>query len=192
MYTPPFSKISFEFPSDYKFRRYSKNGEGPIVRSIKVPSVMNAGVEVQKGLAANGNMVRVDVFTREGKYYLVPIYVADMIKDKIPNKAIKAAKPESKWIEMDENYTFKFSLYPNDLIGIKYKEDKNIQFMYYSSTDRSSAAIVCFNHDKSILPNGKTEQKIGVLNLKLFEKYEVDILGNYHKVKKEIRKGGKK
>ena len=109
------------FPNDFEFRKFSAKGEGPLVRTIKVPSVLNAGVEVQKGLAANGNMVRVDVFTKDDKYYLVPIYVAHMVKDKLPNKAIKANKPENEWLEMDKNYIFKFSLYPNDMILIKKK-----------------------------------------------------------------------
>lgn len=179
-------KAEKAFPVDYKFRKYSKNGEGPIVRSIKVPSVMNAGVEVQKGIAANGNMVRVDVFTKDDKYYLVPIYVADMTKDKLPNKAIKAAKPESEWLEMDENYTFKFSLYPNDMIVIKKKNEEPI-YCYYTSTHRRTGSI------NTILPDGSSViEGIGVQNLEIFDKYEVDVLGNFYKVKKEIRKGGKK
>ena len=66
-----------------------------------------------------------------------------------------------------------------------------IKYLYYNSTDRSSAGIVCFKHDKENFESGNKTTKIGVLNLKYFEKYEVDILGNYHRVKKETRKGGK-
>lgn len=183
------------FPVGYTFRKHSKKGEGPIVRSVKVPKVMSKGSGVKlnnvSGVAANGNMVRVDVFTKNGKYYLVPIYVADMIKNTLPNKAIKANKPKEEWLEMDETYTFKFSLYSNDMIAIK-KKGEDVQYLYYNSTDISSAGIICFNHDKCILPNGKTDQKIGVMSLEVFDKYEVDVLGNYHKINKEKRKGGKK
>lgn len=43
-----------------------------------------------------------------------------------------------------------------------------------------------------ILHDGsKRIEGIGIQNLDIFEKYEVDVLGNYHKVKKEKRKGGK-
>lgn len=173
------------FPNDFEFRKFSEKGEGPLVRTIKVPSVLNAGVEVQKGLAANGNMVRVDVFTKDDKYYLVPIYVAHMVKDKLPNKAIKANKPENEWLEMDENYTFKFSLYPNDMIVIKKKKEEPI-YCYYNSTHRGTGNINVILHDGS-----KKFEGIGPQNLEIFEKYEVDVLGNYHKVKKEKRKGGK-
>jgi CRISPR-associated endonuclease Csn1 len=57
----------------------------------------------------NGDMSRVDVFTKEGKYYLVPIYVADCAKEELPNKAIVAGKGK-EWIEMDGSYQFLFSL----------------------------------------------------------------------------------
>ena len=78
------------------------------------------------------------------------------------------------------------------MVAIKKKNEDIVQYLYYSSTDVSSAGIVCFNHDKSTLPNGKKEQKIGVTGLEVFDKYEVDILGSYHKINKEQRKGGKK
>lgn len=179
-------KAEKAFPSDYVFRKYSNKGEGPIVRSIKVPSVMNSGVKVQKGLAANGNMVRVDVFSKDGKNYLVPIYVAQMIKNELPNKAIKALKPENEWIEMNDSYKFKFSLYSNDLICVMKKDGEKI-LGYYTSTHRGTGAINIILHDASKRLDG-----IGVQNLEIFDKYEVDVLGNYHKVKKEKRKGGKK
>lgn len=184
-------KAEKAFPIDYKFRKYSKKGEGPIVRSIKVPSIMNSGVEVQKGkegkgLAGNGRMVRVDVFTKNNKYYLVPIYVHQMIKNTLPNRAIKVHKHESEWIEMDETYDFKFSLYSNDLIGIKKNKESKLEMLYYSTTDRDGGKITCYNHDNSV-----SQKRISFSSLEVFEKYEVDILGNYHKVKKEIRKGGK-
>lgn len=173
------------FPSDFVFRKYSVKGEGPTVRSIRVPSVMNAGVNVQNGLAANGGMVRVDVFAKNGKNYLVPIYVADMVKDKLPNKAIRAHQSESEWLEMDESYEFRFSLYYNDLVCIKKRNEKEI-FAYYTSTHRGTGAINLILHDGS-----KTIEGLGVQNLEIFDKYEVDVLGNYYKIKKEKRKGGK-
>lgn len=172
------------FSKDYVLRKKCKNGVGPIVKSIKVPSIMNAGVKVQNGIAENGNMVRVDVFKKEGKFYLVPIYVAHMV-EKIPNKAIKANKPESEWIEMDDSYEFIFSLYSDDLIKIKKSGQEEI-ICYYISTHRGTGAINALLHDGS-----KKIEGVGVQNLEKFEKYEIDVLGNYHQVKNEKRKGGK-
>ena len=153
---------------------------------------MNSGLELQKGsgkgIAANGGMVRVDVFTKNGKYYLVPLYVADMIKDVLPNKAIKAGKSQDEWIEMDETYKFIFSLYYNDLVGVKKKGEK-IKIMYFHGADVSTGTLTLINHDKSLI-DGKETARPGAQNLEVFEKYEVDVLGNYYKVKNEKRKGG--
>jgi CRISPR/Cas system Type II protein with McrA/HNH and RuvC-like nuclease domain len=82
-------KETIQSPSDYKGRGVAVN-EG-------------------KGMCDNGDMSRVDVFTKEGKYYLVPIYVADCAKEELPNKAIVAGKGK-EWIEMDGSYQFLFSL----------------------------------------------------------------------------------
>ena len=147
---------------------------------------MNAGVEVQEGLAANGGIARLDIFEKNNKFYMVPIYIADMINRKLPNKAIKAYKSENEWIEMDESYKFKFSIYSKDLIRVKKKKENDI-WGYYTTMQRCTGSLNLLAHD------GSEEYKsIGIQNLEIFEKYEVDILGNYHRVKKETRKGGKK
>ena len=166
------------------YNKHSKKGNSPIVRSIKVPSSGKTGVQLKnKSIADNANMVRVDVFEKGCKYYLVPIYVADFVKEILPNKAIVAHKDESEWIEMTEEYNFKFSLYPNDLVKIKKKNDKEF-YAYYTSTHRGSAAInlLAVNGEKKI-------EGIGVKGLEIFEKYNVDILGNINKIKKEKREG---
>ena len=168
-----------------EYRKHSKNGNSPIVRSIKVPSMGSSGVILNKNksLAENANMVRVDVFERNNKFYIVPIYVSDFVKKKLPNKAIVAFKDEDKWLEMTEEYNFKFSLYPNDLVKIKKKNQKDF-FAYYNNTQRSTAAI------NLLSVNG--EQKlpgVGVQTLEIFEKYNVDVLGNISKINKEKREG---
>ena len=185
-------KAEKAFPDNFVLRKRSTKGDGPVVKSIKVPTSMNSGVELEKGtgkgIAANGGMVRVDVFTKNGKYYLVPLYVADMVKDELPNKAIKSGKTQKEWIQMDETYEFKFSLYYNDLVCVKKSNDIQ-RLMYFRGADVSVATIALINHDKSLI-DGKEIMRPGVQNLEIFEKYEVDILGNYHKVKNEKRKGG--
>lgn len=167
-----------------EYRKYSKKGNSPIVRSIKVPSIGNTGVKLKNNsIAENASMVRVDVFKRSGKYYLVPIYISDFVKKELPNKAIAAKKDESQWIEMTEEYEFKFSLYPNDLVKIKKKNEKEF-YAYYNSAHRGTAAInlLAVNGERSI-------EGIGVKKLEIFEKYQVDILGNISKIKKEKREG---
>ena len=136
-------------------------------------------------------MVRVDIFSRNGKFYGVPVYVADVYNGILPNKAVVAGKSESEWLEMTEEYTYRFSLYKNDLIfikskgGLKFKpsnkDDKDIElretFAYYKGFDRSTGAIGIILHDNSFSSRG-----VGIQRLEVFEKWEVDMLGEIHKI----------
>ena len=189
MYDDIYEKMkAADFKADKVFangyRKYSKKGNSPVVRSIKVPSLGTSGVRLKNNsIAENASMVRVDVFEKDKKYYLVPIYVSDFSRKILPNKAITIRKEEKDWIEMTEDYNFKFSLYPNDLVKIKKKNDKEI-IAYYTGTDRSTAAITLLKPDGSESIRG-----IGVKSLETFEKYQVDILGNISKIKKEKREG---
>ena len=167
-----------------EYRKHSKNGNSPIVISIKVPSAGSTGVKLKnEAIAENASMVRVDVFKKDSKYYLVPIYVSDFVKKELPNKAIIAFENEKKWIEMTEEYKFEFSLYPNDLVKIKKKNEKEF-YAYYTTTQRSTGAI------NLLSPNGEKKiEGVGVKSLEIFEKYQVSILGERSKIKKEKREG---
>lgn len=183
---------------------YKPNADGtrgPLVRSVRCfeKSTLNVPVLGGKGVAKNGNMVRVDVFYVEGEgYYLVPIYISDTLKKMLPNKAIVAHKPYEQWKEMKEK-DFLFSLYPNDLIRVQNKKDMvfgKVQeksdlpdkfstrdiLVYYKSANIATAAITVVNDD-----NGYIIKGLGVKTLMDIEKYQVDVLGNYYKVGKEMR-----
>lgn len=167
-----------------EYRKHSINGNGPIIRSIKIPAIGHTGVKLKNGsIAENASMVRADVFEKDNKFYLVPIYVSDFVRKQLPNKAIVANKDEENWIKITDDYNFKFSLYPNDLVKVKKKGEKEF-LAYYNSTHRGTGAInlLSVNGEKKI-------DGIGVKTLEIFEKYQVDILGNISKIKKEKREG---
>ncbi|MDG2950946.1 type II CRISPR RNA-guided endonuclease Cas9 [Exercitatus varius] len=155
---------------------YKKGGQQ--VKAVRVEMVQKTGVLVHngKGVADNASMVRVDVFTKNGKYYLVPIYTWQVAKGILPNKAIIANKDESQWDEIDDSFKFEFTVYPNDLIKVITK--KETFFGYYSGCDRATAAISIKEHDLE-----KTKGKdglhrgLGVKTAVSFEKYQIDELG---------------
>lgn len=169
-----------------------KNGEesdavnGRLIRTVKLERTTKTGVSVRGGLADNGEMLRVDVFTKTGKFYLVPIYLADRVGSSLPNKAIRGATLELDWPEMDETYQFAFSLCNNDLILISDKDGGDKAFLrgYYKGTDRSTGAIHMEAHDRGWLKRG-----IGVQRLSTFKKLQVDVLGEVFEVKQEPRHG---
>lgn len=181
------------FKEDF-YKPKSDGTRGPLVKKVKIEAKTTLGVELNDGkaFAANGDCIRIDVFYVDGEgYYFIPIYASDVVKDKLPNKACVAGKNYSDWKEMDDK-DFIFSLYPKDLVHIK-KESKiklnpreknkekieNEEVLgYYVKSDISSASIEIETNDNKYFARG-----VGIKRLLILEKYEVDILGNYHKAK---------
>jgi len=185
------------------YKPKNDGSSGPLVKKVKVLEKSNLTVPVhnKKGIADNDNMVRIDVFHVEGDgYYIVPIYVADTVKETLPNKAIVAAKPYEEWKDMN-NDNFIFSLYPNDLIYVKAKKQMTFSkvhnksklpekleqdgaFAYYKGANISGGTMSVITHD-----NSYKIASLGAKTLQIFEKYQVDVLGNISKVGRESRQG---
>lgn len=165
------------------FYKPAKDGrQGALVKAVRVEDVQKSGVMVRdgKGIADNATMVRVDVFTKGGKNYLVPIYAWQVAKGILPNRAVVALKNEDEWQEMDESFEFKFSLYPNDLVEVVSKKGRI--FGYFASCHRGTGNINIRIHDldSKVGKDGMLEG-VGVKTAISFKKYQVDPLG------KEIR-----
>lgn len=170
---------------------------GPVVKKVKICKKLSSGVYVNggKGIAENDSMVRIDVFCENGKYYFVPIYVADVVKKELPNKAAVAYKPYENWKVMEDK-DFIFSLYPKDLVRIESNKGVKLNMVsggqvqsldvlaYYTGANISTASIAGMAHD-----SGYKFESLGIQRLKLLEKCQVDILGNIATVKREKRMG---
>ena len=183
-----------------------KPGTASPVRKVKVQEKATLSVPVHggKGQAANGGMVRIDIYrVAEDGYYLVPIYVADTVKAELPCRACVAKKPYEEWKPMKKE-DFQFSLYPNDLILITDrkqmeltrntsggKEESNRlpvkrhayeqELLYYSTCNISKGNVEGRTHDNAYLFDK------GIKTLKCIEKYQVDMLGRTSRVGKEVR-----
>lgn len=177
-------------------------GQGPLVKKVKISEVstLNVSVHNGKGIADSDRMLRVDVYyISEGKrkgYYLVPIYVADTLKNVLPNKAVKAHKSYAEWEEMKDE-DFVFSLYSNDIVYIEHKSgfklklinkkstlqnemhEKNGLF-YYCSMNISTGALNLENFDGTY-----QVESLGVKTLNCLRKGEIDTLGNIRLLEKE-------
>lgn len=161
--------------------------QAPAIRSVKLLATQKSGIPIRKGIANNGSMLRVDVFGKGGKFYAVPVYVADAARSELPNKAVVAFKPESEWPEMDETYTFMFSLHPNDWVCLRYRNAPSREG-YFSGLNRATGAIDIWVHDRNpaAVKNGLYEGN-GMKTALAVEKYHVDLLGNLHRVHAEKR-----
>ena len=137
-------------------------------------------------------MVRVDVFKVKKsngghQYYLVPIYVSDTVKERLPNRAVMAHKEYDEWKIVDDK-DFVFSLYSNDLLFIGGKEIKlngtggdtlhqgimvqNV-YLYYRGLNIAAGTISVEDHDSKYI-----QESLGVGRVPVLEKYEVSVLGD--------------
>lgn len=173
--------------------------------SILAPSAREKAVKLNDGknLAKNESMPRVDIFQhiKTKKYFVVPIYVSDFVKKALPNKAIVQGKNKDgtpkEWLEMDENYEFRFSIFKDELIEIQTKktaskEAKNV-LGYFVSVHSGTAAITLKSHDNQEHNIFKKDSEntcsvsLGIQNAEYVKKYQVDALGSRHEIKQEQR-----
>lgn len=171
-------------------RKPDKNGKptGPAVRTVTMVIDKLSGIPIRGGIAKNDTMLRVDVFTKAWRFYLVPVYVHHAVAKVLPNRAIFGGKDEAEWTLMDESFSFHFSLYPNDFVRIQQKGKTAIQG-YYASTHRGTGNINLWVHDRnlSVGKEGSIEG-IGVKTALSLEKFNVDVLGNLYPAPPEKRR----
>tara|TARA_R110002049_G_scaffold63757_1_gene169201 strand:- start:11302 stop:14520 length:3219 start_codon:yes stop_codon:yes gene_type:complete len=170
------------------FKPTRSGDDGPEIKTVKIFTVQKSYTRVRGGVADNGDMLRVDVFEKDSKYFCVPLYVSDAVKQLLPNCAVVANKPEEQWPEMTLGYTFKFSLCSNDWVRVHTKLGVAPIEGYFSGLDRSTGAISLWAHDRDQRA-GKNGlyRSIGVRTAVSFKKFHVDILGGLHRVHHERR-----
>lgn len=162
-----------------------KEDQAPIVRSVSLRDTQKSGLLVRDGIANNGSMLRVDIFTKDGKFFAVPLYVADTVKKELPTRAVLSNKPESEWPIINDSYAFLFSLHPNDWVRVLQKGKPPIEG-YFSAVSRSTGAMDIWAHDRDrkIGRKGKEGlmESIGIKTALSLEKFHVDILGRLHRI----------
>jgi CRISPR-associated endonuclease Csn1 len=174
-------------PPVYKPRRDFT--DGPVINAVHVKDVQKGGVPVRGGVADQASMWRVDVFRKEGKHYLVPIYQAHRRKGaELPNRAVTPSKPREQWDEMKDE-DFVHSLYPNDLLHLRQTTAKQF-FGYFGGLDIATNSITVISHDRN--ENAGKDgawRSLGVKTAIAIEKMNIDVLGNVFYVKGETRHG---
>lgn len=185
---------------EYEIKPRKDGTDGPIVKKVKTFEYSSSCVLTPNGGAANDKMHRVDVFKKGGKFYLCPVYMADVYAGKLPDKVIEINKD---WSKIDNSFEFLFSLYQNDLVkivssrdlsfSVERKNDKSNKadkivakqiVGYYQGTGIATASIKVETHDRCY-----AIQNLGVKTLLAIEKLNVDITGNVFAAPHEERKG---
>ena len=178
------------FPPDNPLRKPDRDGNptGPVVRTVTMVIDKLSGIPIRGGVAKNDAMLRVDVFTKAKRFYLVPIYVHHTVAKLLPSQAIVQGKDEDEWTLIDNSFEFCFSLHSNDFVRVSQKKKAPI-LGYYSSCHRGTGAINLWSHDRNqqVGKNGMIES-IGVKTALNVEKFNVDVLGNIYPASSETRR----
>lgn len=167
------------------------NSKDTMEDALKLGKVRQIGTKI----VSNASMVRLDIFKRkkDNKFFGVPIYTMDFAKGILPNKAVGT----KEWIDMNEDYEFLFSIFPNDLLCIKKKGMEKAELCYYVSFDIGGSGVIKAefhsNHLVSLTGNQKllfseakqekVQGRISIQNLETFEKWQVSPLGEVKKAK---------
>lgn len=177
------------FPATNPLRKPDKEGNptGPVVRTVTKVIDKLSGIPVRGGIAKNDTMLRVDVFSKGGKFHLVPVYVHHRVTG-LPDRAIVAFKDEEEWTLIDDSFDWCFSLFPNDLLRIKLKKESHMG--YYASCNRSTGAVNLWAHDRNVnVGKDGFIESIGVKTAVSIEKLHVDTLGNIYLAAPEKSRG---
>jgi CRISPR-associated endonuclease Csn1 len=150
----------------------------PLIKSVKTYTVQKSGINIRDGIADRATIIRIDIFSKQGKNYIIPIYAQDMVAESLPNEAILPNKDE----KIDHSYHFLFSLYSKDLISVTNLNTNNTIMGYYVGVHSGTGAVTVENHDRS-----KKYEGVGIkLNLQI-KKYQINVLGEMNEIKQEKR-----
>lgn len=183
-------------------RKPCKNGQGNIVRTVKTYETYTGGellLKNVKGIVKTDNIMRLDLYSKDGKYFGVPVYVADLYRGELPKRAATQKKSQNEWRVMDDTYTFEMSIYQDDLLrieskkGIELKKKKDVEnsakaltktitdeLVYFIGFDRSTASIEIEDTTGCYFARGVGIQK----KIDKITKCEIDVLGNVQEIKK--------
>lgn len=165
------------------------------------------------GKVEKDNMFRCDVFKKDGRYYVIPVYLADFV-EKNRSDVFQPIEKDGVLRKPDETYRFLFSVYKGDYLKIENNEGETFEgYMkqykalsgqfYIGMHDSSAGYSLCSSsfeiNDILVLPvkgqriicrvsafNSET-QKLSVVSVDTGEVFEVDACAKINK-KGEIGK----
>jgi CRISPR-associated endonuclease Csn1 len=162
--------------------------QGKIVSKVFRETSGNSLRKIPRGWVSNGNMIRCDVFSKNGKYALIPVYSHQLSSAEPPLKFISANKPESEWKTIDETYQFEFSLWKNSRFQVDEKPKKGAEkgmkvVGCYAGIDRATGALTYNQVDD----HGADSCRVSPSTSLKFQKLQIDRLGRIFLVPKEKR-----
>jgi len=185
-------KKAFKTPVYMPTKDISK--QGPPIQNVRIKTNVQSGIQVFRGIDYNGNLtnpgfasngaqIRIDIFEKDEKFYMSIVYAQDVYKKYLPERIVTKGLPDTDWPMIKDGYSFKFSLYPNDLVRLTKKNGEVIEG-YYRSSDSSNAQIYLLKPDE---PKSDNSKNYGIQTLQKFEKLITNYFGEVSHVKQEKR-----
>ena len=197
----PFVKYKENFGP---IKKYSKNGNGPVIKNLKyLDKKLGNHIDISHNYKDSKNKVvllslkpyRSDIYfdKNQNRFNMVPIkyndfkfvkgkYVLPIEKYEELLKREGLLKENQHFSELELNgHEFRFSLYKNNVI--RYGSEENIEFFRFLSKSHANKNTF----EVKFLDKKTTKQTYRRLkkDTTIFEKYNVDILGNMNKVENE-------
>ena len=162
------------------------DGQGAAISRVRLRQGEKAGQIVRGGHADNSEIIRTDVFDKDGKFYLVPVYRHQWADKSLPAPllAIDANTREKDWTIINSSFDFLFSLYPDSFVEVVKRNGEYIDG-YFRGVDRSTGAITLSPHNHR--PQQYLQRGIGTRTLRSLKKFQIDRLGRKFEVKREKR-----
>ena len=161
------------------------DGQGAAISRVRLRQGKKAGRIVRGGHADNSEIIRTDVFEKDARFYLVPVYRHQWADKSLPAPllAINAHTCEKNWTRIDSSFDFLFSLYPDSFVEVVKRNGECIDG-YFRGVNRTTGAITLSPHNhrpKQYL------QRIGARTLDSLKKFQIDRLGRKFEIKQEKR-----
>lgn len=161
--------------------------QGDPIRHVRIrmagrTGISKDGLPVRGGIASFGDLVRVDVFYRDGAYQIVPVHTHDVETRSEPPVLVAAnRKYRSQWASLPPDAVFRFSLYRNTLVRIT-RRNGFITEGYFRSFEQRSVRLVL-----SDMMEPATSYGVAVGQTAFIEKFTTDRLGRRYLVRQEVR-----
>lgn len=175
-------------------RKYSKKGNGPEINSVKyLSNPLETFVDISHNYSSSRKRVvlqslpayRIDLYLDNGIYKFITIRRCNIRQQKSKYFLDKTwYEKEKKLRNISNDALFLFSIYKNDILQIE-KNNVTEFYRFVAIKDENKKSLEFKFPDKNV----DKRIEIGITkNIKTITKYNVDVLGKFYKVEREVLK----
>lgn len=181
---PPRKNATGEIHQDtvHTLNPKKKNRWGELVYSAKD---VKSGLNVRGGMAGNSNMFRCDVFEKGGRFFIVPVYLADFCEK---NRSDCFCPKDKEHEKPDETYNFLFSVFKDDYLSIETNKGEKF-YGYMNQYITSTGQFYIGSNDSSPMYSISTSsfEKQDILLYRIGEKFEKCSVVDFDSEKQEMK-----